>query len=180
MWRGGLFPVGWRSRPKACLLGVSGVAGVGLLGLLRSPARASPLATTSPLHNGRSGRGRQAGAVNVERGLVPRWVAKPPQNLLARCVWGSWGGFVGAAAQPSAGKPARHNKPACHNGRSGRSRQAGAVNVERGLVPRWVAKPPQSLFARCVWGSWGGFVGAAAQPSAGQARSPRQARLPQV
>ncbi len=96
----------------------------------------------------------------------------PPQNLV-RCVWRNWGGFVGAAAQPSAGQARSPQRALRHR------RQAGAVNVERGLAPRWVAKPPQNLLARCVWGSWGGFVGAAAQPSAGQARSPQRALWPQ-
>ena len=109
-------PVGWRSRPKACLLGVSGVAGVGLLGLLRSPARGKPARHDEPAcHDGRSGRSRGAGAVNVERGLVPRWGAKPPQSLLARCVWRNWVGLLGLLRSPARGKPARHTKPACHS-----------------------------------------------------------------
>ena len=42
----------------------------------------------------------------MERGLVPRWVAQPPQNLLARCTWSNRSDFVGAAAPPSAGDAA--------------------------------------------------------------------------
>ena len=54
----------------------------------------------------------------------------------------------------------------------------GAV-VASGLAPRWAAQQPQSIGMRSIRHSSAAGSGAAAQPNAGQARSPQQARLPQ-
>ncbi len=110
MWRGGLSPVGGRSRPRTCLLGVSGVTGVGLLGLLRSPARGKPAR-----HSG------VAGAGNVERGLLWRGGLSPvggrsrPRTCLLGVSGVSGVGLLGLLRSPARGKPARHDKPVLHN-----------------------------------------------------------------
>jgi len=44
--------------------------------------------------------------------------------------------------------------------------------VASGLAPRWAAKQPQSRSTRCIRYNSAAGLGAAAQPNAGQARSP--------
>ena len=93
MWRGGLSPVGWRSRPKACLLGVSGVTGVGLLGLLRSPVRAMRR-SDKPVGGNKTGEcGKGVGsygtcAVVARTGnIIRNWVSPPGTLLVSAWPW---------------------------------------------------------------------------------------------
>jgi len=55
---------------------------------------------------------------------------------------------------------------------------ASPLVVASGLAPRWAAKQPQSIGMRSIRHSSAAGSGAAAQPNAGQARSPQQARSP--
>ncbi len=56
---------------------------------------------------------------------------------------------------------------------------ASGLGVANGLAPRWAAKQPQTSRRSTVWRTAFCLIGAAAQPNAGQARSPQKARASQ-
>ncbi len=120
LWRAGLPALARAAAPSADAGGVSASLWVLGLGLLRNPTRASPLATRSgfagisairqflPLASGSQPHPYPCG----ER-ACPRWAAQRPQCRRRRCVRRSLGAGFGVAAQPNAGKPARHKKRVC-------------------------------------------------------------------
>ncbi len=133
MWRAGLPALGREAPPETRNRGLPGTTQCDVLGLLRSPTRASPLATGyrgCGLEPGKYCRSPRANRLSVTNRLMwraglcgeracPRWGAKRPlkpttEDCLAQhsaTYWGCCAAQRGQARSPH--KPARHGVLGC-------------------------------------------------------------------
>ena len=172
MWRGGLSPVGWRSRPKTCLRGVSGVTGWTCWGCCAAQRGASPLATVGWL-----AREMWSCRLTVERGFLWRGGLSPvggrsrPETCLRGVSgvtgWTCWG--CCAAQRGRCGVP---TSPLATVGWLAREMWSCRLTVERGFLWRGGLSPVggRSRPKTCLLGvAGGGVVGARESVSTGLA-----------